>query len=114
MSRQFREDKKRSKARGRTGLALWGVVPVLGLLSLEGAAQERMLSEVTVSGQASSLEEQRGAVTQKTVLDRAAIEATGGLTVGEVLGKLPGVDAGVPSSDGTVSLRSRGMARDSV
>ena len=73
-----------------------------------------MLSEVTVSGQVSSLEDQHAAVTQKTVLDRAAIEATGGLTVGEVLGKLPGVDAGVPSSDGTVSLRSRGMTRDSV
>lgn len=81
---------------------------------MNAPAQERMLSEITVSGQASSLEDQRAAVTQKVVLDRAAIEATGGLTVGEVLGKLPGVDAGVPSSDGTVSLRSRGMTRDSV
>lgn len=91
---------------------------VCGLLSLSGAAaqaaDERMLSEVTVSAAASTLEDQRAAVTQKVVLDRQAIEAIGGLTVGEVLGKLPGVDAGAPSSDGTVNLRSRGMTRDSV
>ena len=110
----FAEGKRRSHRLRGVSLARWGIAPLLGVLSLGGAAQERMLSEVTVSGQVSSLEDQRAAVTQKTVLDRAAIEATGGLTVGEVLGKLPGVDAGVPSSDGTVSLRSRGMTRDSV
>lgn len=53
-------------------------------------------------------------MTQKTIIDRQAIEATGGLTVGDVLGKLPGVNAGVPSSDGTANLSARGMARDSV
>ena len=78
------------------------------------AAEERMLSEITVSEFASALEEQGMAVTQKTVIDRQAIEATGGLTVGDVLSKLPGVEAGVPSSDGTAALSSRGMVRDSV
>ncbi len=77
-------------------------------------AQERMLSDITVSGMISDLEERRTAVTQKTIIDRKGIENTGGLTVGEVLSKLPGVDAGVPSSDGSVALRSRGMARESV
>ncbi|MDR0578841.1 MAG: TonB-dependent receptor [Candidatus Accumulibacter sp.] len=80
----------------------------------EAFAEGTLLPEVMVSGKVSPLEDQRAAVTQKLVLDRQAIEATGGLTVGEVLSKLPGVDAGAPSSDGTVNLRSRGMARDSV
>ncbi|MDR3323113.1 MAG: TonB-dependent receptor [Zoogloeaceae bacterium] len=73
------------------------------------------LPEVTVvSAPSSDLKAQREAATQKTILDRQAIEATGGLTVGEVLGKLPGVSAGTPSSDGSVSLSARGMTRDSV
>ncbi|HZX30362.1 MAG TPA: TonB-dependent receptor [Rhodocyclaceae bacterium] len=79
-----------------------------------GFAQERVLSEVTVSAAVSDIEERRQSATQKIIIDRRGIEATGGLYVGEVLSKLPGVDAGVPSSDGTVALRSRGMVRDSV
>ena len=77
-------------------------------------AQERMLSEVTVSAELSDIEERRSSATQKTIINRNEIEATGGLTVGEVLGKLPGVAAGMPSSDGTVALSARGMVRDSV
>lgn len=92
----------------------WLCVPLTLCLSTAVFAEERLLSEITVSAEVMPLEERRVAVTQKTVIDRQAIEATGGLTVGEVLGKLPGVDAGVPSSDGSVNLRSRGMARDSV
>lgn len=69
---------------------------------------------VTAAAAADALEEQRAAVTQKTVLDRAEIEALGGLTVGEVIRKLPGVDAGEHGADGGMSARSRGMARDSV
>lgn len=73
------------------------------------------LQEVTVSAAAvSDLTERREAVTQKTIIDRQAIEATGGLTVGEVLGKLPGVEGGTPGSDGTVTLRARGMGQNSV
>lgn len=85
-------------------------------LSCLGAvqAQERVLAEVTVNATGSDIDERRQAATQKTIIDRQGIEATGGLYVGEVLSKLPGVDAGVPSSDGSVALRSRGMVRDSV
>lgn len=86
----------------------------LSLLPVSGALAQQTLPEVLVTGKTSELEERRAAVTQKTVIDRQGIAATGGLTVGEVLGKLPGVDAGMPSSDGTVALRSRGMERDSV
>lgn len=77
-------------------------------------AQEQVMSPVTVTSEGSDIEERRASATQKIIIDRQGIEATGGLYVGEVLGKLPGVDAGVPSSDGTVALRSRGMVRDSV
>lgn len=86
----------------------------LSIFPISGALAQEMLPEIIVNAKSSALEERRSAVTQKTVIDRQGIAATGGLTVGEVLGKLPGVDAGTPSSDGTVALRSRGMARDSV
>ena len=87
-------------------LAVWACAAV--------QAQERVLAEVTVNAAGSEIEERRQSATQKTVVDRQGIEATGGLYVGEVLSKLPGIDAGIPSSDGTVALRSRGMVRDSV
>lgn len=94
-------------------MKVWYLWP-LSLFPVSGALAQQMLPEVLVTGKTSELEERRAAVTQKTVIDRQGIAATGGLTVGEVLGKLPGVDAGMPSSDGTVALRSRGMERDSV
>lgn len=94
-------------------------VPLLLLFSSGLRAEEeeaiQVLPTITVTGrQATDLEAQRDAATQKTILDRQAIEATGGLTVGEVLGKLPGVSTGTPSSDGSTSLSARGMTRDSV
>jgi outer membrane receptor for ferrienterochelin and colicins len=89
------------------------VVPV-SIVPASGALADQMLPEISVSAKVSDLEDRRAAVTQKTIIDRQGNAATGGLTVGEVLGKLPGVDAGLPSSDGTAALRSRGMARDSV
>lgn len=77
----------------------------------EPAAQ---LKEITVTAGSDALEEQRAAVTQKTVLDRKEIESLGGLTVGEVIRKLPGVEAGEHGADGGMSARARGMTRDSV
>jgi iron complex outermembrane receptor protein len=38
----------------------------------------------------------------------------GALTISDVMGKLPGVDAGAAGADGSMALRSRGMVRDSV
>lgn len=72
------------------------------------------LPEVTVTAGNDALEEQRAAVTQKTVIDRAEIEALGGLTVGEVIRKLPGVEAGEHGADGGLAARARGMTRDAV
>lgn len=95
-----------------SGHTLLCSVLLLGTAALQ--AQERELAGVTVTASASPLEERRQSVSLKTVIDRQGIEATGGLSVGEVLSKLPGVDAGVPSSDGTVALRARGMVRESV
>lgn len=95
-------------------------VPVLATACLGVAASAPALAaptvmpEVTITAKGDALTEQRAAVSQKTVLDRAEIEALGGLTVGEVIRKLPGVDAGEHSGDGGMSARSRGMVRDSV
>ncbi|MBK8525339.1 MAG: TonB-dependent receptor plug domain-containing protein [Betaproteobacteria bacterium] len=42
------------------------------------------------------------------------IEALGGLTVGEVIRKLPGIEAGAHTGDGSPSAKARGMGRDAV
>ncbi len=73
-----------------------------------------LLPEVRVMAASDALEEQRAATTQKTIVDRAEIESLGGLTVGEVIRKLPGIEAGEAGADGGMSARARGMSRDSV
>jgi len=93
--------------------ALWMcLAAAAGALRAEEDATR--LSEVTVTAAPDALAEQRAAVTQKTVIERAEIEALGGLTVGEVIRKLPGVEAGEHGADGGMGARSRGMVRDSV
>lgn len=72
------------------------------------------LKEVTVTATSDALAEQREAVSQKTVIDRQEIEALGGLTVGEVIRKLPGIEAGEHGADGGMAARARGMSRDAV
>ncbi|MDX9706719.1 MAG: TonB-dependent receptor, partial [Azospira sp.] len=78
------------------------------------AETARQLDEVVVTAAQDGLAERREAITQKTVLDRAEIGALGGLTIGEVIRKLPGIDAGEHSGDGAPSAKARGMGRDSV
>lgn len=79
------------------------------------AAGEQILKEVMVtSSGVSDVEERKQSATQKIIIDRHEIENMGALTINDVLGKLPGIDVGTPSSDGTLATRSRGMTRDSV
>lgn len=78
------------------------------------ADEPTKLDEVVVTATHDALADRREAVTQKTVLDRKEIEALGGLTVGEVIRKLPGIDAGENSGDGAPTARVRGMGRDAV
>ncbi len=79
------------------------------------SAADATLKEVTVTaGSAGDISERRQAATQKILIERAEIEAMGALTISDVMGKLPGVDAGTPGADGAMALRSRGMVRDSV
>ncbi len=87
-----------------------------GLLAIPAAADPPAirLQEVTVTATSDAITEQREAVSQKTVIERAEIEALGGLTVGEVIRKLPGIDAGEHGADGGMSARARGMSRDAV
>lgn len=85
------------------------------LAPLPAAADEvRTLQEVTVTASQDAQQERRAAVTQKTVLDKAEIEALGGLTVGEVIRQLPGIEAGAHTGDGGPSANARGMGRDAV
>lgn len=83
-------------------------------LAAAHADEPAQLREVTVTATTDALEEQRAAVTQKTVIDRKEIEALGGLTVGEVIRKLPGIEAGEHGADGGLAARARGMSRDAV
>ena len=87
----------------------------LGLAAFPTAAEEtRTLKEVTVTASSDALEKQQASVTQKTIINRAEIEALGGLTVNEVIRKLPGIDASGHSGDGGPSGNARGMGRDAV
>lgn len=86
----------------------------VAFVSLAHAEQARTLKEVTVTAISESEAERHAAVTQKTVIDRQEIEALGGLTVNEVIRKLPGIDAGAHSGDGNPSANTRGMGRDAV
>lgn len=79
-----------------------------------GAEPGATLKEVVVTASSEADAERQAAVTQKTVIDRKEIEALGGLTVGEVIRKLPGIEAGAHSGDGGPSANARGMGRDAV
>lgn len=70
--------------------------------------EQPMLQEVTVTAKGADVAERRDSTTQKVIVDRKDIENLGVMTIGEVLGKLPGVEV---SGDGQ---RARGMSRDSV
>ncbi|MFA5371959.1 MAG: TonB-dependent receptor [Sideroxydans sp.] len=78
-------------------------------LSVSAYAEEPpTLKEITVTAKSADVAERRDANTQKIILGREEIENLGVMTVGEVLGKLPGVEV---KGDGH---RARGMSRDSV
>lgn len=78
------------------------------------AEEQPALKEITVTAKSSDVAERRDSTTQKIVLERKDIENLGVMTIGEVLGKLPGVELGAQGGDGTMSQRARGMSRDSV
>lgn len=92
----------------------------LGLIALTLAAlpaladETRTLETITVTASGDAIDERLAAATQKTVIERAEIEALGGLTVNEVIRKLPGIDAGNHSGDGGPAANARGMGRDAV
>lgn len=93
----------------------FALLPLCLMLGTTCAAEEKTLKEVTVSSSSEDdVAERRQAATQKMVINREDIENMGALTISDVMGKLPGVDASTPGSDGAMALRSRGMVRDSV
>jgi outer membrane receptor for ferrienterochelin and colicins len=92
--------------------------PLFFLLSSGVALAESdpppLLQDVVVIGKASADETRRQATSQKQIIARKDIDNMGAMTIGEVLGKLPGVELGATNSDGSSSQRARGMSRDSV
>jgi iron complex outermembrane receptor protein len=78
------------------------------------AADEKTLETITVTSSVDDVEARRESAAQKVIVTRTDIEAMGALTISDVMGKLPGVDASTPGADGSMALRSRGMVRDSV
>lgn len=74
------------------------------------AEEQATLPEVKVIGKNDVIVERREAATQKIMLERKDIENMGVMTIGEVLGKLPGVEL----TGGGMGQRARGMSRDSV
>ena len=76
------------------------------------AADQLVVPEVSVTGKQDALTVRQQSNTQKVILNRQEIDNLGVMTIGEVLGKLPGVDMGGQGDGG--SARARGMARESV
>ena len=66
------------------------------------------LETIKITGQQDDVSERRDATTQKVIVNRQEIERLGVLTIGEVLGRLPGIEV---KGGGQ---RARGMSRDSV
>lgn len=91
------------------------LLPLCLCLTCAWAADEKTLKEVTVTDTGTSdIAERQQAATQKIIIGKDEIEKMGALTIGDVLGKLPGVDASTTGNSGTMMVRSRGMVRDSV
>ena len=91
------------------------LLPLCLSVATAWGADEKMLKAVTVNAVGESdVSERREAATQKVIITRTDIENMGALTISDVMGKLPGVDAGTPGADGSMAMRSRGMVRDSV
>jgi iron complex outermembrane receptor protein len=87
------------------------IATVAFALSLPCAAfgeEPTTLKEVTVTAKSADVAERRDDTSQKVILDRKEVENLGVMTIGEVLGKLPGVEV---NGEGQ---RARGMSRDSV
>lgn len=86
---------------GLSLLALFAITPT-------HAEEAIVLDTIKITGQQDEISERRDAATQKVIIGRKEIESLGVLTIGEVLGKLPGVEI----KNGV--QRARGMSRDSV
>lgn len=100
----------------------WLACLTLGMLAFSARATDHekllpaqiVLPDISVNAKKDALSDQRISNTQKQVFDRKEIENLGVMTIGEVLTKLPGIDAGLANGDGSPTPRARGMSRDSV
>jgi iron complex outermembrane receptor protein len=81
---------------------------LLLISSSSWAVETLKIESVEVAGARDETEMRKDAATQKMVFGRKEIENLSVMTVGEVLGKLPGVEVGASGA------RTRGMSRDSI
>lgn len=86
----------------------------LGAVNVAHAQDAKTLKEVTVTAESDADVQRYESVAQKVILDQAEIQSLGGLTISEVIRKLPGIDAGQHSADGAPAANARGMGRDAV
>ncbi len=96
---------------GRLAPVLCGSLLAAGAACAQG---EKTLDTITVTSTLDDVAERRESSARKTIVTKQDIEAMGVLTIGDVMGKLPGVDAGAQGADGSMNPRGRGMTRDSV
>jgi iron complex outermembrane receptor protein len=75
------------------------------------AEEPLSLQEIKVTAKNDDVGERRESTSQKIIVDRKQIDNMSVMTIGEVLGKLPGVEI---ISGGSSAQRARGMSRDSV
>ena len=97
----------------RVRLHLGSLVAALAAGLPAGALADTELEAVEVEALMDAVAEQRYAAGRKVVFDREDIASLGGLSVSEVLRKLPGLERGADGMEGA-SASARGMARDSV
>ncbi len=100
---------------GRVRRTAW-LLSSLGGFVLSASANEPVveLPTVEVSALFDALAEQRLAGGQKVVIGADEIRSLGGLSVAEVLRKLPGLDRSGSGAAAAASANARGIARDSV
>lgn len=91
----------------------WLLLAMLAAMRATAGDADAVLPATRVDGQVDAIAGQRFAAGQKLILERAEIAALGGLSVAEVLRRLPGLER---AGDGmeVAAAGARGMARDAV
>jgi len=91
-------------------MRLAGLIVCISTVAPVHAEDPQTLQEIKVTGKIEDVTERREATTQKVVMDRKEIEKLSVMTIGEVLGKLPGVEI----ASGGMGQRARFAGRQAL